>query len=112
VPAYSNWGTQACQPDGLEWGACEEVSAIPSECAAVDGWYSPTAEACCVEQGFCCQDMWDLNENGDSWESLGNCVDIACKAARRSLEDEARAGPCPASYRSGRTMTGASGWGR
>jgi hypothetical protein len=36
------------------------------------------AEACCIDQGYCCQDQWDLDGDGDGWESLGNCVDIVC----------------------------------
>ena len=77
-PAYSSWGTQACAPDGLEWEMCRELTAIPAPCT-VDGWYSPAAEACCIENDFCCQDMWDLDHDGDTWESLGACPDAICQ---------------------------------
>jgi len=79
TPQYCNWGVQICREDGLEWGSCEELGSIPMECMGIDGWYSPAAEACCIDQAFCCQDMWDLNHDGDTWESLGNCVDIVCE---------------------------------
>jgi hypothetical protein len=41
-------------------------------------WYSSTAERCCVDSGLCCQDMGDLDYDGDTWESLGACDDISC----------------------------------
>ena len=78
TPTYCRWGVQYCDADGMDWGRCDEISAIPAACAPIDGWYSPAAEACCVEQGLCCQDMWDLDHDGDTWESLGNCTDIVC----------------------------------
>jgi hypothetical protein len=78
TPQYCNWGSQVCRTDGLDWGSCDELAAIPLECQGIDYWYSPASEACCIDQGFCCQDMWDLNGDGDTWESLGNCADIVC----------------------------------
>jgi len=78
TPDYCHWGIQFCDADGIEWGDCSETVSIPPECM-IDGWYSPASEACCVAQGYCCQDMWDINGNGDNWESLGNCVDIVCQ---------------------------------
>jgi hypothetical protein len=76
-PIYCAWGEQFCAADGLSWGPCAEIT-IPLECAPVETWYSPMAEACCIDQGYCCQDQWDLDGDGDGWESLGNCVDIVC----------------------------------
>lgn len=76
TPTYCRWGIQHCAPSGLRWGACVETSP-PVECNG-ESWYSPEAETCCVEQGFCCQDMWDLDMDGDTWESLGDCTDIVC----------------------------------
>ncbi len=78
TPTYCRWGVQHCNPSGMSWGACIETS-LPAACAPIDGWYSPDAEACCIEQGFCCQDMWDLDMDGDTWESLGDCTDILCE---------------------------------
>ena len=78
TPTYCAWGIQYCRPSGMRWGRCREVSSIPAACAHT-AWYSSEAEACCIEAGGCCQDMWDLNLNGDTWESLGNCIDIVCE---------------------------------
>jgi hypothetical protein len=47
-------------------------------CAALGPIYSPAAEACCIDQGFCCQDFYDIDRDGDNWESLGSCIDIVC----------------------------------
>ena len=79
TPDYCLWGQQVCDEDGMAWGPCTEITAIPAACAPIADWYSPAAEACCVEQGRCCQDMWDLDHDGDTWESLPEgCPEIAC----------------------------------
>jgi hypothetical protein len=77
-PGYPIWGTQRCLDDGVSWGPCDEIAMPPSPCDELAGWYSPAAEECCVRSGFCCLDMWDLDGDGDTWESLGNCVDVIC----------------------------------
>lgn len=41
-----------------------------------DNWYNPAAEDCAVRKGFCVQDMWDLDNDGDNQESRGECEDI------------------------------------
>jgi hypothetical protein len=76
-PAYSRLGEQECVASGMEWGRCSEAY-LPEVCAAVDGWYSPAFEECLVANGECAQDMWDLDNDGDRWESLGDCTDIVC----------------------------------
>lgn len=76
-PTYCGWGVQTCLEDGLAWGPCME-SEPPMACAGLGPIYSRTAEACCIDQGFCCQDFWDLDHDGDANESLGSCVDIVC----------------------------------
>ena len=80
TPDYCLWGTQYCEADGMHWGACIEVTTIPGPCSEGDSWYSPSAEGCCVSSGFCCQDMWDIDHDGETWESIGNCTDIVCVA--------------------------------
>jgi hypothetical protein len=77
TPTYCRWGVQYCDADGLDWGACVE-GGIPGACND-EAWYSPEAEACCIDAGLCCQDMWDLDYDGDTWESLGSCADIVCE---------------------------------
>jgi len=74
-PDYSSWGRQQCRADG-EWGPCTE--AAPPEPCERFSWYSPEAEVCLIEQGECGQDMWDLDHDGDTWESLGDCPDPLC----------------------------------
>lgn len=41
-----------------------------------DNWYNPAAEDCAIRKGFCVQDMWDLDNDLDNQESLGDCEDI------------------------------------
>ena len=78
-PDFSLWGRQECGED-LDWGRCVEESTILAECGHVAAWYSPEVERCCIEIGFCCQDMWDLDHDGDTWESLGSCDASECFA--------------------------------
>lgn len=77
-PDYGFYGEQYCG-EGGEWERClDEVATPPAECAAVESWYSPAFETCLIEAGLCAQDMWDLDNDGDSWESLGDCTGIVC----------------------------------
>ena len=78
TPDYCLWGTQVCDEDGMAWGPCIETD-VPERCAAIATWYSAAAEACCIESGQCCQDRWDLDGDGDTWESLPyGCPAIDC----------------------------------
>ena len=76
--SYNLWGLQYCASDGTVWERCDEV-VIPTQCAAIDYWYSPAAQACCVDNGFCCQDVWDLDGDDNVIEELGDCIDIVCE---------------------------------
>lgn len=78
TPMYSRWGTQTCNDDGLRWGSCDEIP-VPSICSHVDPWYSPSAIECCVDSGFCCQDMYDSDGDGEIWDSIGSCNGITCE---------------------------------
>lgn len=78
TPDYCLWGSQVCDEEGMSWGACTEID-IPERCSGISSWYSPAAEACCIEGGRCCQDMWDLDHDGDTWESLpAGCPETEC----------------------------------
>jgi hypothetical protein len=79
-PYYSAIGTQVCAADGSAWGPCRETPHGPPECVDAGVWYSPDVERCCVERGYCCQDMWDLDGDGDTWESHGACDSGGCAA--------------------------------
>jgi hypothetical protein len=74
------WGVQTCAADGRGFGPCREEHA-PSPCSR----YSRTRddlerlEQCCVEQGYCCVDARDLDEDGDRREMLGRCDEVLCR---------------------------------
>jgi hypothetical protein len=67
---------QTCDVDG-EWGPCAE-EAHHDVCSVIDGWYSPAFEECLIENDECARDMWDLDNDGDDWESLGTCPPLLC----------------------------------
>jgi hypothetical protein len=73
------WGTQACASDGRSFGPCKE-SRVPSGCQAVTDMqkYSADLEKCCLAQGQCCLDTWDLDGDGDTNEMLGRCDSVMC----------------------------------
>jgi hypothetical protein len=74
-----SWGVQTCASDGLSFGACEE-SSPPSQCAPseVGDKPSPALEQCCINSGNCCQDLFDLNGNGDTSDQVGSCSGTTC----------------------------------
>ena len=74
----ARWGRQVCADDASRWERCEAIESPPASCDTIEQWYSPASEACGIESGMCCMDTWDLDSDGDAWESLGNCVDIIC----------------------------------
>jgi len=74
------WGVQTCTADGKSFGKCKEHDP-PSECKSVakEKKYSSELEQCCLDNGYCCRDTFDLDDDGDSGEMLGNCEDVLCK---------------------------------
>jgi hypothetical protein len=79
VPYCTFWGTQVCSGDGRSWSRCYEVPA-PPECTAVarDKKRSAELERCCVDNGFCCLDEFDLDGDGNREEMLGRCDSVKC----------------------------------
>jgi hypothetical protein len=74
-----SWGIQTCAADGLSFGYCQEESP-PSECASIadQNHASPALEQCCIDNGYCCQDQFDLNGNGTKGEPIGRCGQVTC----------------------------------
>ncbi len=74
------WGEQECAGDGQGFGRCREQDP-PPECAAVAKQYEESAELeqCCVDNGYCCVDDFDLDGDGNRREMLGECADIVCQ---------------------------------
>jgi hypothetical protein len=75
----SFWGTQACASDGRSFGPCKEALP-PDDCGAItdQSKYTSDLEKCCIAQGLCCLDEFDLNGNGDKTEMLGRCDSVMC----------------------------------
>jgi len=74
------WGIQTCAADGLSFGYCQEESR-PSVCASAGGnqdQASAALEQCCIDNGYCCQDQFDLNGNGTTGEPIGQCSGVTC----------------------------------
>jgi hypothetical protein len=74
-----SWGVQTCASDGLSFGVCEE-SSPPAQCGSTadSDKASPALEQCCIDSGNCCQDLYDLNGNGDTSDQVGNCTGTTC----------------------------------
>lgn len=79
-PFCSFWGEQECAADGQGFGYCREAEP-PPECAATAREFenSKQLEQCCVDNGHCCLDQFDLDGDGNRREMLGACRDIACQ---------------------------------
>jgi hypothetical protein len=73
------WGTQTCAADGLSFGFCQE-HAPPSQCSSIAGEYgaSPELEQCCIDNGYCCEDRFDLNGDGNTGDQIGRCTATSC----------------------------------
>ena len=73
------WGAQTCASDGRSFGLCRE-SPVPPECEAIAKGKkrSPELERCCIDNGYCCLDEYDLDGDGDRAELLGRCGAVTC----------------------------------
>jgi hypothetical protein len=73
------WGAQTCAADGRSFGLCRE-SPVPAECQAIakSKKKSPELERCCIDNGYCCLDEYDLDGDGDRTEMLGRCGAVTC----------------------------------
>lgn len=73
-----SWAIQHCTEEGDAWQPCTGLDELPETCGDVDDWFSPDSEARCIDQGLCSQDVWDLDEDNDFSESVGDCTDVIC----------------------------------
>ncbi len=73
------WGVQICAADGRSFSSCRELP-VPAECASVSKSHkrSPELERCCIDNGHCCLDEFDLDHDGDRAEMLGRCDTVVC----------------------------------
>jgi hypothetical protein len=74
------WGGQTCTADGQSFSPCAEGEP-PPQCAALakSQSNSPELEQCCIDQGYCCKDEFDLNHNGSTSDSIGPCASVSCQ---------------------------------
>jgi len=74
-----SWGVQTCAADGESFGYCQEQSP-PAACASIADQDQITValEQCCIDNGFCCEDTFDLNGNGKTGDPIGQCSQVAC----------------------------------
>jgi hypothetical protein len=73
------WAGQVCASDGRSFGVCRERH-LPPECDAIATKYkaSPELERCCLDNGYCCRDEFDLDDDGNNAEMLGKCDEVSC----------------------------------
>jgi hypothetical protein len=79
-PFCTFWGEQECAADGQGFGPCREADP-PPPCAGVARKHqqSKELEQCCIDEGYCCLDEHDLDQDGNRKEMLGNCRDVTCQ---------------------------------
>lgn len=73
------WGVQTCSGDGKSLSGCIEEPP-PSACADIarDHQKSRQLEQCCIDEGYCCKDDFDLDHDGDTRDYVGNCSEVLC----------------------------------
>jgi hypothetical protein len=74
------WALQTCTADGRGFSACREET-VPHECRyAIRGTTRKTRELeeCCLANGYCCMDDFDIDEDGITREMIGQCDDVRC----------------------------------
>ncbi|HEY6729365.1 MAG TPA: hypothetical protein VI197_35385 [Polyangiaceae bacterium] len=73
------WGVQTCSGDGKSLSGCIEEPP-PSACTDIarDHQKSRQLEQCCIDEGYCCKDDFDLDHDGDTRDYVGNCSEVIC----------------------------------
>ena len=73
------WGEQECAADGQGFGPCREGFPPPRcERIAFREHNSPELERCCIDDGYCCLDLHDLDRDGDRRDMVGACDGVRC----------------------------------
>jgi hypothetical protein len=75
------WGVKTCAADGRGFSACTEGHGVPPECEDTVQRHknSPELEQCCIDNGYCCADEFDLDDDGNKREMLGRCDEVVCR---------------------------------
>lgn len=75
------WGVQTCAGDGKSLSGCIEEHP-PSNCEGIarDHQKSRQLEQCCIDEGLCCKDDFDLDHDGDTGDYVGTCSEVTCGA--------------------------------
>jgi len=73
------WGVQTCAADGKSLSGCKEEPP-PAACREIAQKHqkSEKLEQCCVDEGFCCKDDFDLDKDGDTSDYVGTCSEVLC----------------------------------
>jgi hypothetical protein len=74
------WGIQTCAADGRSFGPCREQRP-PTACDGTARTHgaSRELEQCCVDNGYCCLDAYDLDGDGNRGDVLGSCGGVSCE---------------------------------
>jgi hypothetical protein len=73
------WAVEACTADGKSFGICRERH-VPAECTDIANRHQDSLELeqCCIDNGYCCHDEFDLDHDGNRNEMLGTCDEVSC----------------------------------
>lgn len=72
------WGVQKCAADGRTFSGCQERVA-PPECEHLARpRRRKELEQCCIDNGYCCVDEFDLDNDGSKSDMVGDCEEALC----------------------------------
>jgi hypothetical protein len=75
----NHWGIQTCSADGMSFNYCQEESP-PGACDSLAraDHASAALEQCCVDNGYCCADVFNLSGTGNTGGQVGQCSSVTC----------------------------------
>jgi hypothetical protein len=73
------WGVQTCHGDGKSLSGCVEEPP-PRACREIAQKHqkSRQLQQCCIDEGYCCKDDFDLDNDGSTQDYVGNCSEVLC----------------------------------